>query len=237
MPRNPGIKPLELAIGQWYDLARAKEKDVQSNSQPFSKNEVAMKKKWTRRKFLESTLKGTVVAGGAITAGAAIPAEARASDPEDQKPAALDEQRRKLLRAAMDEIIPASDGMPAASEAGGVEYLTRVAGENAQVKRELEESLSTLAALSQKQFGREFISLTHAERVEALKKFEARRPPQNFVKLRDYVYEAYYTQPSVWKLIGYPFYATNGPGPHMKPFDPSSLDRVRRMPKLYREIP
>jgi hypothetical protein len=33
------------------------------------------------------------------------------------------------------------------------------------------------------------------------------------------------------------FYPTDGLGPKMKPFDPSSLDRVRKMGKLYREIP
>jgi len=196
-----------------------------------------MKKNWTRRKFLESTLKGSIVAGGAVTAGAVLPAEAHAGAPPEQKPEALDAQQRKLLRVTMDEIIPAGDGMPSASEVGGVEYLTRLAGTNPQIKRELQKSLGALAAVSRKQFGKEFTSLLPAERVEALKKLEAQRPQQNFVKLRDHVYEAYYTQPKVWKLLGYPFYPTNGPGPHMKPFDPASLDKVRKMPKLYREVP
>lgn len=196
-----------------------------------------MQRGWTRRKFLERALKGSVVAGGAVTAEIIGPAKVHAGNPAGRKRGAFDEQQCKLLHVAMDEIIPAGDGMPSVSEVGGLEYLTRIAGESSRVKREIEKSVSALAVLSRKQFGREFTSLAPAERVEALKKFEAQRPKQNFIKLRDYIYEAYYTQPKIWKLIGYSFYATNGPGPQMKPFDPSSLDRVRRMPKHYREVP
>jgi hypothetical protein len=196
-----------------------------------------MKKSWTRRKFLESTLKSSIVAGGALGAGVIVPAEARESRPAEEATGVLDAMQRKFLRAAMDEIIPAGDGMPAASEVGGVEYLARIARENPKIKRELQRSLAALAELSQKQFGKEFSSLLQPERVEALKKFEAQRPKQNFAKLRDHVYEAYYTQPKIWKQLGYSFYPTDGLGPKMKPFDPSSLDRVRKMGKLYREIP
>jgi Gluconate 2-dehydrogenase subunit 3 len=196
-----------------------------------------MKKNWTRRKFLENTLKGSIMASGAVTASVVAPRGAKAVYPSEQSPDGFGQQQLKSLRATMDEIIPAGDGMPAASEAGGVEYLTRLARDNPKINRELQKSLGALAGLSRKQYGKEFSSLAHAERVEALKKFEAQRPRQNFIKLRDHIYEAYYTQPKVWKLIGYSFYPTNGPGPHMKPFDPASLDQVRKMGKLYREVP
>lgn len=196
-----------------------------------------MKRDWTRRKFLERAFKGSFVASGAVTADIIAPAKAHADDPVGRTRGVYDQQQRKMLRVTMDEIIPAADGMPSVSEVGGLEHLTRIAGQSSQIKREIEKSISALAALSRKQFGREFASLEPAERVEALKKFEAQRPKQDFVRLRDYIYEAYYTQPKVWKLLGYSFYATNAPGPRMKPFDPSSLDRVRKMPKLYREAP
>jgi hypothetical protein len=196
-----------------------------------------MKKSWTRRKFLESTLKSSIVAGGALGAGVIVPAEPRESRPAEENTGVLVAKQRKLLRVAMDEIIPAGNGMPAASEVGGVEYLARIARENPQIKRELQKSLAALAELSQEQFGKEFTSLSQPERVEALKKFEAQRPKQNFAKLRDHVYEAYYTQPKIWQQLGYSFYPTDGLGPKMRPFDPSSLDRVRKMGKLYREIP
>jgi hypothetical protein len=70
--------------------------------------------------------------------------------------------------------------------------------------------------------------------VEALKQFEIENPAQ-FAILRDFVYEAYYTQPQIWKLIDYQFHATDQKGPHMKPFDEAVIAKVRNKPKFYRE--
>ena len=63
-----------------------------------------------------------------------------------------------------------------------------------------------------------------------------RDKPDTFAVLRDYVYEAYYTRPAVWKLIGYEFYPTNQAGPRVKPFDESALTQVRKKPRYYREV-
>jgi Gluconate 2-dehydrogenase subunit 3 len=143
---------------------------------------------------------------------------------------AFTQEERGALRAAMDEIIPARDGMPAASEIGGVAYLERIAAGDADVAKELHEALRRLQGVSEQPFDQ----LEQDARVAALKKWEAQDANQ-FAKLRDYVYEAYYTQPPVWKLIGYEFYSTDHKGPHMEPFDESILDGVRKMPKLYRD--
>ncbi len=193
-----------------------------------------MKKKWTRRKFLETSLKGSIVMGGSVAVGVT-----RATATQKEKPSSsvFDRHQRELLRAAMDEIIPAGDGMPAASEAGGVEYLDQLARTAPDIKKELAKSLAALQEISRKQLAKDFLLLAPANRVEALKKLEKQKPPQLFTKLRDYVYEAYYTQPQVWKLIGYEFYPTNQHGPHMKPFDDAVLAEVRRKPKFYREVP
>ncbi len=194
-----------------------------------------MRKKWTRRKFLETGLKGSIVVGGGAT-GVFSPVKARAH-PQEQKPSAsgLDAHVRELLRATMDEIIPASDGMQAASEVGGVEYLDRLMSQSPDIRKELEKSLAGVEELSHKQFGKDFISLSHTDRVEALKKLEKQAPPEIFANLRDYVYEAYYIQPKVWKLIAYEFYPTNQAGPRMKPFDKAVLAQVRKKPKFYRQ--
>ena len=170
--------------------------------------------KWTRRGFL--------------AASAAVPLiaiETRAAAPN-----AVNEGERAILHAAMDEIIPAGDGMPAASEVGGVAYLERVAAEDAEVASDIRTALAALQKCSEQPFDQ----LHHDARVAALKKLELQEPIQ-LAQLRDYVYESYYTQPRVWKLIGYEFYPTDHPGPHMEPFDESFLEGVRKMPKLYRE--
>ncbi len=200
-----------------------------------------MKRNWTRRKFLEASLTGSIIAGGGVVIGV-VPPEAGAEGPhapETDAPSALglDGHRRELLRATMDEIIPAGDGMPAASAVGSMDYLDRLMSQSPEVKKDLEKSLGAVEELSRKQFGQGFVSLSRADRVEALKKLETQPPQEFFVNLRDYVYEAYYTHPEVGRRIGYEFHPTNQAGPRMEPFDESVLARVKRMPKLYREAP
>jgi hypothetical protein len=159
--------------------------------------------KLTRRNFLEASAAAPLAAGLVTTIGAA-PGNV------------LTEGERDALRAAMDQIIPAGDGMPSASEAGGLEYLERVARQEPEVANQLRRLLAELKERN------------------TLTEFEA-KDPENFAHLRDYVYEAYYTQPRIWKLIGYHDYPTDHAGPHLPPFDESLLDPVRNRPKLYRE--
>jgi len=154
------------------------------------------------------------------------------------KPAAfttLDPGQREALRAAMDEIIPSSDVMPAASAAGGLEYVERVCEQELDIRVDLQQVLNLLGKMSEAHFHMAFGRISSARRVEILTELET-HSPEVFTRLRDLVYESYYTQPNVWKLIGYELHPTNGSGPHMMPFDDSVLAKVRKMPKLYREV-
>ncbi len=171
---------------------------------------------------------------GGSAMGVARVRKAAAAQKEEPSASGLDPHTRHLLQAAMDEIIPAGDGMPAASEVGGINYLDRLMSRSPDIKKVLEESLAALYDVSRKQFGKDFVDLPRPDRVEALKKLEQQPTPEPFRTLRNYVYEAYYTQPKVWKLIGYEFYPTNRAGPRMKPFDESVLAEVRKKAKLYR---
>jgi hypothetical protein len=192
-----------------------------------------MKKKWTRRKFLQTSLGSSLAVGAGAALGGATTMRA-----EEQKPKTAGElsvAQRATLRAAMDEIIPAVDDMPAASAVGGVEYVARVAREDAAIRRSITESLAGLEALSKKLKAKPFSTLTSAQRIETLKAYE-RQTPEAFVTLRDFTYEAYYTEPRVWKLIGYELHPTNEAGPRVKPFDESVLAQVKKMPKRYREV-
>jgi hypothetical protein len=155
---------------------------------------------------------------------------------DDLAASGFNELQRKMLRCAMDEIVPAADGMPAASEVGGVEYLERLAARTPDIQKKLAKSLASVETLSKRQFGQGFVDLSRAKRVEALRKLEKAVAPQDFAVLRDFVYESYYLQPQVWKLIGYEFYPTNQGGPHLKPFDDSVLAKVHKMEKIYREV-
>jgi hypothetical protein len=188
-----------------------------------------MKKGWTRRRFLETGLKGSIVVGSGVRAATTF-----AVTPKTPV-SGLAQAERELLRAAMDQIIPAGDGMPAASAVGGVDYLDRLARQAPDLRADLETSLTALQQLCRQQLGKDFTAISQEDQLEALKRLE-KQQPVTFASLRDYVYESYYTQPQVWKLIGYEFYPTNAGGPKMKPFDESVLAKVKKMPKLYREV-
>ena len=56
-----------------------------------------------------------------------------------------------------------------------------------------------------------------------------------FGALRDVVYEAYYTHPRVWALIGYDFRTGPKKTASLDDFDPALLARVRQLPRLYRD--
>jgi hypothetical protein len=178
---------------------------------------------WTRRSFL---------ATGIVASPALV--ETITSAPREASSAGLNADEQNTLRAAMDEIIPAGDGMPSATQAGGFEYLQRVVQREADVAAQLRESLEELTETSGKLYNRSFADLSHEDRVAALATLEKSDPPR-FNHLRDFVYESYYTQPQIWKLIGYEFYPTDHQGPHMKPFDESVLAEVIKKPKFYRE--
>ena len=195
-----------------------------------------MKKGWTRRRFLETGLKGSIVVGSSVAAATVPAATLAATQKTSPLVSGLGQAERELLRAAMDHMVPAGDGMPAASAVGGVDYLDRLARQASDIKADLERSLTTLQQFSSQQLGKDFIAVSQGDQLEALKKLE-KQQPETFASLRDYVYESYYTQPQVWKLIGYEFYPTNTAGPRMEPFDESVLAKVKKMPKLYREAP
>ena len=201
-----------------------------------SKEKSSRHKGITRREFLETGIAGSLAAGSLAVGVTASRSAAAQSTGGGGKSPGLSARDRKTLAAASDEIIPAGDGMPSASGAGGVDYLDRLARQNPGIAAELRKSLEALNSASQKRFGKGFTALAHDERVQALSGLE-QSEAATFIVLRDHVYESYYTQPAVWKLIGYEFHPTNEGGPMMKPFDEAVLAEVRKKPKYYREVP
>lgn len=134
--------------------------------------------------------------------------------------AALDSGTQDRLRTIMDEIIPRQGNMPSASEVGGVAYFSAL--------KQAEPALAAQILAALDKVG------NSSPPIAALKHLEGENPAQ-FAVLRDFVYEAYYTQPQIWALLGYQFYATDHAGPHMKPFDEAVIAKVRSKPKFHRE--
>ncbi len=149
-------------------------------------------------------------------------------------PRALARDTQSSLKTVMDMMIPASDGMPSASEAGGLAYLERLMERNEDAATDITKGLDVADAFSERSFSKPFGELEKDEQITVLKEMEDSALGV-FDALRAYVYESYYTQPAIWKLIGYQLYPTDHAGPHLQPFDDSLLANVQKLPKLYRD--
>ena len=133
---------------------------------------------------------------------------------------------RATLRAAVDRIIPARGRMPAASSVGAVEYLEALSAGDQDIQQRLSKVIAAL--------GPTFADSPGNEQVSALETLEKADPP-SFAALRDVVYEAYYTNPRIWALIGYSFRRGDRKTAPLEDFDTKLLARVQQLPRLYRE--
>jgi hypothetical protein len=136
----------------------------------------------------------------------------------------------QLLAAAMDEIIPKGDGMPSATDAGGLEYLQYWGWQYPSIQEEIVAFLETMQQAASALFGKEFPSLQHEQRVQLLANLE-KDSASGFAGFVGYVYEAYYTRPQVQGAI-----SCAKPSAITDELD-VLLAPVRNMKRLYREVP
>lgn len=136
----------------------------------------------------------------------------------------------QVLATAMDEIIPSGDGMPSATDAGGVEYLQYLGWQYPSIQEEIVAFLNTLRQAAKARFGAEFLNLQPDQRVQLLAGLEKDRAP-TFSTFVGYVYEAYYTGTTVQGAIACP-------RSHNVSEDLDALlAPVRKMKHVYREAP
>ncbi len=150
--------------------------------------------------------------------------------------ASLDDSRRAWLRAAVDEIIPAEGPLPSAAGAGALAHFERRGSQDAAFGKTLRSMLDALDRLCRKASGVGFGDAGREQRIGALRELE-KSEPARFAELRDGTYEAYYTNPEVWRLIGHDFRSGAAPTAPLLEFDESSLRRVRGLSPLYRTPP
>jgi hypothetical protein len=184
----------------------------------------------TRREFLDLVARQSLSASIAAT-GVLLACRSTA----DRRSAlGLGADATTTLIALIDEIIPAENDMPAASQVGTLAYWELLADTEAQVVTVVQTATSSVDEASDQQFGRPFARIRPTDRraiVSALSEANTRL----FGQLRDYVYEGYYLDPQVWQRLEYEPFPTGSGGPKMAPFDASLLTRVRGMSKRYRE--
>jgi hypothetical protein len=181
-----------------------------------------------RKQFL------TLVGRSALFAAAA-PALERLGEAAPAPPP-LDAPQRALLVAFADEIIPATDEMPSASQMGPAAYLERVAAADPAIAASLGDAVTSIDRRARAAHAEAFASLAGPARVALLQAME-KEEADLFRAARDFVYESYYTNPLVWKRIGYDFIGAESAGPPLEPFEEALLERVKVLPRLYRAIP
>jgi hypothetical protein len=136
----------------------------------------------------------------------------------------------ETLAAAMDEIIPAGDGTPAASMAGGPHYLRYLGWQYPSSREQIRHFLEALERASAAGFRQGFRQLRPDQRVQVLTEIEKSQTPA-FASFVNYVYESYYTHPLIIGLL-----SCSPPRSSMED-DVALLLPVRKLKHVYREVP
>ncbi len=183
---------------------------------------------WSRRKFSKAALSLQILIGsGLINIPTGCGPKKKSNNGE-----LLSSSFQRILKLAMDDLIPNADDMPAASEVGGVEYILNILKENPDLVSSFQYVLSQLDNHSVDSKNDDFEELNKKARIGVLNQYENDQP-ELFNVLKDFVYESYYINEKVWELIGYEPYPTLSTGPEMEPFDEKLLERVKQMPPFY----
>jgi hypothetical protein len=186
-----------------------------------------MRKKISRRKFVRGSVRLAVISP-LIQLN---PLDAVAQAPT------VGTAERRTLRAAADVIVPAQGQMPAASAVGAVRYVERIAGMDQKLAALLLDGLRAIEAHASTTHSVRFDLVGSDEQAEILARFEKSDTPAGFfAALRDLVYEAYYTQARIQKLLGYNFRSGRRRTAPLEPFDEERVARVRQMTPLYRQV-
>jgi hypothetical protein len=188
-----------------------------------------MRKKVSRRRFV----------GGTIRLVAISPfIHLKPLDALAQAAPRFGTAERRTLGAAADVIIPAQGQMPAASAAGAVRYIVRIAGTDQNLAVLLLDGLQALDAQAAATLSARFDLVAADDQTAIMARFEKSDTPAGFfAALRDLVYESYYTQPRIQKLLGYNFRSGRRRTAPLEPFDEKRVERVRQMGPRYRQVP
>src|SRR5947209_17833435 len=99
---------------------------------------------------------------GFLAASAVTPTLITSIQPAAQ---ALAQNTRSSLQTVMDLMVPASDGMPSASEAGGLTYLERLMQHDKDAAADITKALTVADAFSERAFQRRFGDLEKPDQI------------------------------------------------------------------------
>lgn len=189
------------------------------------------KNKWSRRRFSKAVISAQfLLASGALTLPLAC-----TKTKKSERDSALDNSQQETLKFAMDEIIPANEKMPSASDIGGVTYVLNILEKLPDLSPLFQSLTDKIEVYSLQNSNSVFSDLNKEKRINLLVNFE-QTEPELFKVLKDFTYESYYTSEKVYELIKYEPHPTGTSGPKMEPFDEKLLDRVKNLPPMYTKI-
>ena len=150
--------------------------------------------------------------------------------------AVLDPARAATLRAWTATVNPAGGRRPDAGSVGAAEYIDATVHLVPSLRPALLHSIDEVERLAHSATGRAFNECSSEEREGVLRQLQA-LDGDAFSMVSDFTYEAYYGNPDVLAAIEAET-GWHGAGPltgsTMDAFDPSQLDRVRKLPPRYR---
>ncbi len=206
-----------------------------------------MNKKFSRRGFVKASTIGLLATGTVLYAGRIItqPPETELPNPypvlPDKKPVIAPPNNgthffnnyQYNMVATLAAIIIPTDEEPGATEAGVVDYIDRLVAQSSKKQTQYVKGLNWTDNLSQKEYGKDFLSLKVKEQVRLLRLIDEtesmyHRPVYNLIeriykkadviwdglfgvgnslgffdKIRRDVFYGYYSSPISWKVIGY----------------------------------
>jgi gluconate 2-dehydrogenase subunit 3-like protein len=152
--------------------------------------------------------------------------------------AVLDPARAATLRAWTATVIPAAGRRPDAGSVGAAEYIDATVHQVPSLRPALVHSIDEAERLAHSAAGRAFTECDSEQRESVLRQLQA-LDGEAFSMVSDFTYEAYYGNPKVLAAIeAETGWQGSGPltGSTMPAFDPSQLDRVRKLPPRYRAV-
>jgi hypothetical protein len=148
----------------------------------------------------------------------------------------LDDERRALLAAVLDRIVPPNGGVPGAGALGVGESIERTLAGSAPLRRLILEGLVEVDVAAG---AAGFESLDGAARDELLRAVEAAHPAF-FAALVNHAYRGYYTHPTVLEHLerttGYPARPPQPLGHSIEPWDEGLLAKQRDRKPFWRRV-
>jgi hypothetical protein len=143
--------------------------------------------------------------------------------------------QRSLLTAVLNRIIPAKDELPGAGNLGVAAYIEETVSANTSQTRLFNEGLAQISVAAGQNSAQAFEALPDAAKDELLKSVESAHPVF-FDQLVHQTYNGYYTNPKVFKIIGYEVPKLAPPGAQPELLDTSLLDLQRQREPFWKKV-